>query len=135
MSTEAPRMLKQFCSVCKDHLEMPVVEEDKDQDVVWLKCPGCNGFLPYLETVTEEAEDVLEGSASAEIVRLEDLDVDSAIEYDFNRVYNVGDTIFHRSWNDYGRVISKETLPGNRAVIVVQFIMQGEIKLRENTAA
>jgi hypothetical protein len=133
MTIDSPRRLKQYCSVCKDHLEMPVEEVDKDQNVIWLKCPGCSGILPYLTTGEEESADA--EKEEREEISLEDLDVDGAIEYDYERVYSIGDTIYHRSWNDYGKVIAKEKLPGNRDAIVVRFVQQGKIKLRENAAA
>lgn len=42
---------KQFCSVCKDWLEMEVVptgDGDDDDGVIWFRCPQCQGFLPKL---------------------------------------------------------------------------------------
>ena len=39
--------------------------------------------------------------------------------------------LHHRSWNDYGRVVGKGQLPGNRQTIWVQFLRQGKIQLLE----
>ena len=39
-----------------------------------------------------------------------------------------------RSWNDYGKIIEKEILPGNRKTIHVQFVNQGNIRLLEGIA-
>ena len=61
---------KQFCSVCKEWLEMEVVPtgDGDDDGVIWYRCPQCQGFLPKLNltgsetnsAVTEEAESVEE---------------------------------------------------------------------------
>jgi hypothetical protein len=42
---------RQFCSVCKQWLEMEVVptgDGDEDDGVIWFRCPQCQGFLPKL---------------------------------------------------------------------------------------
>jgi hypothetical protein len=41
----------QFCSVCKQWLEMEVVptsDGGEDDGVIWFRCPQCQGFLPKL---------------------------------------------------------------------------------------
>ncbi len=41
----------QFCSVCKQCLDMEVVptsDGDDDDGVIWFRCPQCQGFLPKL---------------------------------------------------------------------------------------
>jgi hypothetical protein len=127
------RTILQYCSVCKKEFQMPVVEEA--DEVIWLKCPGCQGYLPYM---TEEAERYPKSGEEktgdeTEPVDLapEDIDQERAIEYHETDEYRVGDIIYHRSWNDYGKVITKEVLPGNRKTIQVQFVTQGRIRLLE----
>lgn len=41
---------RQFCSVCKQWLDMEVVPtgDGDDDGVVWYRCPQCQGFLPKL---------------------------------------------------------------------------------------
>jgi hypothetical protein len=42
---------RQFCSVCKEWLEMEVVptsDGEDDDGVIWFRCPQCQGFLPKL---------------------------------------------------------------------------------------
>ena len=122
--------MKQYCSVCKDHFEMEVVKQGSSKDVVWLKCPGCQGFLPC------SMEDAAEQGKSSEAPKetelaLEDLDIDQAKEYSDSEIYEIGEVLHHRSWNDYGKVVSKDELPGNRRTIWVQFLRQGRIQLLE----
>jgi len=120
--------MKQYCSVCKDHLDMEVVEEGGEDEVTWLKCPRCKGILPHMKL---EGEDEGVSASEAETFSLEGIDEASIIEYDASRYYEVGDVIYHRSWNDYGRVVEKLILPGDRHAIKVQFLNQGDVNLLE----
>jgi hypothetical protein len=124
------RTINQYCSVCKDHFDMEVVKQGSGKGVIWLKCPGCQGFLPYMQ---DEAEEEKPGEQAAETkeIALEDLDIENAKEYSENQIYEIGEILHHRSWNDYGRVVSKDVLPGNRRTIWVQFLRQGKIQLLE----
>ena len=40
--------INQYCSACKQHLDMDVIPTDDagDDGVIWLRCPQCHGFLP-----------------------------------------------------------------------------------------
>jgi len=118
---------------------MPVVEESS-KDVIWLSCPGCKGFLPYMKESEElifedETEKGKEAVEIDEDIAPEDIDKENAREYIETEEYNIGDIIYHRSWNDYGKVLSKEVLPGNRKTIIVKFINQGKIRLIEGVAS
>ena len=129
------RTIEQYCSVCKKKFQMPVVEEADNHDVIWLNCPGCRGYLPHM-TNQEEIEDAEENEKeeaqrNSENLAIEDLSKDDAREYRETEQYKVGEIIYHRSWNDYGKVIGKETLSGNRKTIVVQFVNQGKTRLLE----
>jgi len=117
-------LMRQYCSVCKDHLEMTVVSDTSEDGVIWLKCPRCKGILPYMEDVEGE-EDAASGAEDA----LDEIDISRAVPYDPSRDYEVGDVVHHRGWDDYGVVIEKVTLPGNRQTIRVRFSEHGVIQL------
>jgi hypothetical protein len=112
---------------------MEIIKQGSNESVLWLKCPSCKGFLPYMPEEYTDGKDTEAGDA--ESVALEDLDVESAKEYSENDVYEVGEVIHHRSWNDYGKIVSKDLLPGNRNTIWVQFLRQGKVQLLENVAS
>jgi hypothetical protein len=129
------RTVEQYCSVCKKTFQMPVVEEGENLDVIWLNCPGCRGYLPHMvdhaQIDDSDENEREEGEKTAEDLSIEDLYTDSAREYRETDEYQVGDVLYHRSWNDYGKVVSKETLSGNRKTIVVHFVNQGKTRLLE----
>jgi len=133
------KSIEQYCSVCKKTFDMPIVEEADNHEVIWLKCPECEGFLPYMtgegEDGGEADGDVGEGRGeNAPELALEDIDIEKALEYSEKSEFKIGDIIYHRSWNDYGKVIEKEILPGHRKTIHVQFVNQGKIRLLEGVA-
>jgi len=107
---------------------MEVIKQGSSENVVWLKCPGCQGFLPY---IPDEDEGKSHAQAVDEALALEDLDVEDAREYSERETFQVGEIIHHRSWNDFGKVLSKDVLPGNRQTIWVQFLRQGKVQLLE----
>lgn len=123
--------IKQFCSVCKSEFEMEIIKQGSNESVLWLKCPSCKGFLPYMSE-EEYTEARTTDPEESETVALEDLDVESARDYSEHEVYEVGEVIHHRSWNDYGKILSKDMLPGNRHTILVKFLRQGQVQLLEN---
>jgi len=119
--------MKQYCSVCKAYFDMEVVEEGSGDEVTWLRCPRCKGILPYMKL---EDESAAEPAAEAEF-SLDSIDQDAVLEYDSKRHYEVGDVLYHRSWNDYGKVVEKLVLPGNRQAVRVRFLNQGDVNLLE----
>lgn len=131
------KSIKQYCSVCKKTFKMEIVDDSDSQEVLWLKCPGCEGFLPYMTGMDGEKEDdqkedaELEDSSSLEPEDLTSDERKNALVYNQSSKYKIDDIIYHRSWDDYGKVIEKETLPGNRKTIIVQFIDQGRTRLLE----
>jgi len=106
---------------------MEIIKPGSNENVVWLKCPGCQGFLPYMP----DDETPEPSAGGSDPVALEDLDIENAKEYSEEMVFEIGEVIHHRSWNDYGKIVSKDTLPGNRQTIWVQFLRQGKVQLLE----
>ena len=58
---------RQFCSVCKQWLDMEVVPtgDGDDDGVVWFRCPQCQGFLPKL-SAAPAVEDAPAGATAAD---------------------------------------------------------------------
>jgi hypothetical protein len=131
MPTTKTNSINQYCSVCKDHFDMEVIKQGSSKGVIWLKCPGCQGFLPHMPDEDDALEEQQAQRAAAQELALEDLDVENAKEYADDQIYSVGDVVHHRSWNDFGKVMLKERLPGNRRVIHVHFLRQGRVQLLE----
>jgi hypothetical protein len=131
-------MIQQYCSVCKATLEMAIVDTVQDQDVTWLKCPRCNGILPHMLTRAEDAPSeetppapAVPATPAAAPTAIPEAERGTARDYDSSHTYQVGEVIYHRSFNQFGRVLEKTQLAGRRAVIRVQFETGEPLNLRE----
>jgi len=123
--SSSERTIRQYCSVCKATLDMVVVDTVEDNEVTWLKCPRCRGILPHMSS-DEPEKPVAEASAGQETepevpAGFSEEEQASAVDYDPRGTYEVGQVVYHRSINRYGRVAEKKVLPGNRCVIHVTF--------------
>jgi hypothetical protein len=56
----------------------------------------------------------------------------TATEYAATKVFTIGQTIYHSTWDDLGRVISKNKTSSGVHAITVSFQKVGERKLIEN---
>lgn len=143
MISSKTRTIRQYCSVCKATLDMAVVDTVQDHEVTWLKCPRCNGILPHMMS-REEAREAAQPPAPSEpapadpvaaappvAVAIAETDRAAAHDYDPSGSYQVGEVVYHRSINQYGRVLEKTVLPGRRAAIRVQFETGEPMTLRE----
>ena len=138
ISSKVMKTIRQYCSVCKATLEMSVVDTVQSDEVTWLKCPRCAGILPHMLTREESrveetpSEPVAVAAPAAEApAAIPESDRGGARDYDPAESFEVGDVVYHRSMNQYGRVVEKLHLPGNRSVIRVQFEAGEPITLRE----
>jgi len=62
---------------------------------------------------------------------LADMDISRAVAYRPWETFAEGDVIHHLAWDDYGVVVAKETLPGNRKIVQVSFAEAGTVRLIE----
>jgi len=138
MLSSSARTIQQYCSVCKATLDMAVVDTVQDHEVTWLKCPRCNGILPHMMTREEprasESEAVTSPAVAAPAPVRESVPEQeraSARDYDPAQTFEVGEVVYHRSFNRWGRVIEKTVLAGKRAAIRVQFEDGEPMTLRE----
>jgi hypothetical protein len=126
------RTIRQYCSVCKATLDMAVVDTVQEHEVTWLKCPRCNGILPHMITREEPREAEVPAPAVVETpAGIPELERTGARDYDPSLTFVVGEIVYHRSLNRYGRVVEKTVLPGQRAALRVQFEDGESMTLRE----
>ncbi len=73
------------------------------------------------------------GGAELSPPPMPDFDPETAIPYRPWSHYEVGTVIRHLAWDDYGIVLAKEILPGNRHAVKVQFEKAGVVRLIEDS--
>jgi hypothetical protein len=142
MISSSSRTIRQYCSVCKATLDMAIVETGQAHEVTWLKCPQCDGILPHLMS-KDEPQDTAEATASAAAAAastpavapapagIPESEKASARDYDPAATYEVGEVVYHRSFNRWGRVAEKTTLAGKRSAIRLEFDGGESMTLRE----
>ena len=139
ISSSSSRTIRQYCSVCKATLDMAIVETGQAHEVTWLKCPQCDGILPHLMSKDEPQElapaPVSAATATAPPASapagIPESEKATARDYDPAATYEVGEVVYHRSFNRWGRVAEKTTLAGKRSAIRVEFDGGESMTLRE----
>ena len=63
---------------------------------------------------------------------LEGIENHECTTYSPMKKYVLGETIYHQSWDDFGKVITKETLSNGQNSITVEFQKSGFKKLIES---
>lgn len=86
-----------------------------------------------IEADSEESDNQVVGVEENEASKaLQSMDAENAISYKPWKTYQPEDVIHHLAWDDYGVVLEKETLPGNRHIIKVVFDKAGIVRLIED---
>ncbi len=65
-------------------------------------------------------------------VSLEGIENEDCTTYSPVKTFELGETIYHQNWNDFGKVVTKETLSNGQNSIIVEFQKSGSKKLIES---
>jgi hypothetical protein len=119
--------IEAFCGVCGSVTKMELAGESSVlsfQNKRWAKCKKCKQMalitLPEAET---KRDDELE---------LDEITFENSIEYAPQKTFGLGDAIYHKMWDDYGKVIAKEVSSNGQNSILVDFQKSGSKKLIES---
>ena len=112
-----------FCVVCNGVRKMELAGDVNEQENKrWAKCKKCKQTMVIDMTVAlKDAKPSLEGIES------EDCTV-----YAPSKSFTVGESIYHKNFDDFGKVVSKEILSNGRSSIAVEFQKSGYKKLIES---
>jgi hypothetical protein len=118
--------IEAFCPVCGTETKMElggdfskVLDSETKR---WAKCKKCKQMI----SVDLEKDIVKDKSSSKEIV------TENCSEYSPKQTYEIGQSLYHKFWDDYGRVIGKEITSNGMNSIVVEFQKNGQKKLIES---
>lgn len=95
---------------------------EENENKRWAKCKKCK------QTMVIDL-DVDVGNTK---VSLEGIENSDCTTYAPTKTFEVGETIYHRNWDDFGKVVTKETLSNGRNSISVEFQKSGLKKLVES---
>lgn len=113
-----------FCTYCGAERTLELVKgafSDESEMKQWGKCKKCKQMI--LINLTEVQS--LDGN-------LKDLETDNAVEYSPVNTFKIGEAIYHKGWDDFGVVTSKEVLSNGQKSITVDFQKSGTKKLIES---
>ena len=112
-----------FCSICNGVRKMELTGEVAgDENKRWAKCKKCKQTM-----IISISEDVV-----VQKVSLEGIENEKCKTYSPSQSFEIGETIFHENWNDFGKVVSKEILSNGQKSISVEFQNSGNKKLVES---
>ena len=117
--------IEAFCSSCNAIRKMEItgnVTGDENENKRWAKCKKCK------QTMVID----LEANTSMTKVSLEGIEDSDCTTYSPTKTFELGDTIYHQDWDDFGKVVTKETLSNGRNSISVEFQKSGLKKLIES---
>lgn len=117
--------IEAFCSSCNAIRKMEItgnVTGDENENKRWAKCKKCK------QTMVID----LDANTSMTKVSLEGIENSDCTTYSPTKTFELGDTIYHQDWDDFGKVVTKETLSNGRNSISVEFQKSGLKKLIES---
>jgi len=121
------KYITHLCAYCHKETKMELVGEMQVEGAnngtgkIWYRCTRCKH-----SALLERPAPPEKSAAGAKFDR------SSATEYAQNKVFSVGQMIYHTEWDDVGRVIAKIKTSGGVQAITVAFEKNGERKLIEN---
>jgi hypothetical protein len=112
-----------YCSVCDAVKKMEITGEvGTDENKKWAKCKKCKQTM-VIELVAKVKE---------EAPSLDNVENENASDYSPKETYEVGQAIYHKNWDDFGKVTGKEIMSNGKSSIVVEFKKSGTKKLVES---
>jgi len=112
-----------FCTVCNGLRKMELAGEVSEQENKrWAKCKKCKQTMIIdMNLAIKETKPLLDGIENEECAT-----------YSPQKSFEIGQSIYHTNWNDFGKVVSKEVLSSGQSSIAVEFQKSGHKKLIES---
>ncbi len=117
--------IEAFCSFCNTVTKMELANEvsgSEESNKRWAKCKKCKQTM-----MIDLTEDVKDNKPSLEGIENEDCTV-----YSPKKSFTVGESIYHKNWDDFGKVVSKNVMSNGQKAIAVEFQKKGHKKLIES---
>ncbi len=115
--------IEAFCTVCSGVRKMELTGEVAgDNNKRWAKCKKCKQTM-----IIDITEDV-----KVQKVSTEGIENNNCTIYSPDKSFEVGETIYHENWDDFGKVVSKEIFSNGQKSISVEFQKSGFKKLIES---
>lgn len=113
-----------YCNFCAAETKFEIVGESGptfDDAKFWAKCKKCK------QTMLLDSQQLEKESKP----KVDEIRSDKSETYSPKKSFEIGESIFHESWNDFGIVLSKKVLSNGKSSILVEFQNNGKKKLLE----
>ena len=130
------KLPEMFCKECRKNKKMIHIGGNEDVGIYWMKCPSCHQNYSYTYTELEEVttgKNIATNSDNGN-GKNEKTD-DKHEEYSPLKSFYIGQTIYHKVFDDVGQVIEKNQGSDIGGRIVVSFNKSGVKKLVEGMQA
>ena len=117
--------IEAYCNSCGTVQKMEItssVTGEESEFKKWAKCKSCK------QVMIVDISDIIKNASAT----LEGIENEDCKKYSPSSTFEVGETIYHENWDDFGRVLSKETLSNGKSSISVEFQKSGIKKLIES---
>jgi hypothetical protein len=112
-----------YCSFCNALRKMELAGDvTGTENKRWAKCKKCKHTM-----IIDLTEDVKETKVS-----LEGIENEECITYSPQKSFEIGQSIYHQNWDDFGKVVGKDILSSGQKSITVEFQKSGHKKLVES---
>ena len=114
------KYVTQVCSSCGKETKMETIGAVVgSENKVWYRCTRCHHSI-MIEVNSQKDVNVIK------VTR------ENCIDYSPEKIFEIGNSIYHTDWDDMGKVKSKEKTSSGGNAIWVEFEKSGTKKLIEN---
>jgi hypothetical protein len=113
-----------FCSYCGTERTLEIVKvafNEESENKKWGRCKKCKQMIMIDLSQVDLTENTIKN-----------METDKAVDYNPENSYEIGNAIYHKGWDDFGLVTSKEVLSSGQKSITVDFQKSGTKKLIES---
>lgn len=117
--------IEAFCNFCNSVTKMEISGDsspNEDENKRWAKCKKCKH-----KTIID-----LKTDAKAKKVSLDGIENEDCVTYSPDKTFDIGQSIYHQGWDDFGKIIAKKILSDGRSSITVEFQKSGNKNLMES---
>ena len=117
--------IEAYCSFCGATTKMELAAGEsvsETENKRWAKCKKCKHTM--LITIEEKVKEPK--------ISLDGIENDKFSKYAPTKTFQVGESIYHEGWDDFGKVTGKEVMSNGKSSITVEFQKAGVKKLIES---
>ncbi|KAB2907540.1 MAG: hypothetical protein LC102_07175 [Ignavibacteriales bacterium] len=118
--------IEAYCRTCGVVTKMEIsapAGEAFGQDHYWALCKKCKNKFDI------SVDDIIRDDK----FKVGDIVMDEAVDYSSDQAYEVGTVLYHKEWQDFGIIKSKNRLSPDRVSLTVEFQSKGIKKLLAST--